>query len=311
MNIHAITSAPAVELASALSRFEEQFAYPLGEGRTFRISHGADYARFYRAIGECVCFVAERGGGVLGVLSLAITQLRTVRGATRDAVYLGDLKLAPAARGGRVLLRLAEAGKQWCEGRVTCGFGVVMDGTPVTPDAYTGRLGIPPFREVAKIAVLRVPTANVDSVSWIATDEHGHTCFAKLTTERNATRGGNARERSETEPLWLVSPDGNACARLEDTRRAKRLLANDGEMLTAHLSCVGYANHTALAELLHCASGVAYARGFPAFFVGIPLSEADAILKLLNDPGVVVAPASVFAAGFDVGELWSIHTAEI
>jgi len=343
MNVHHLTTAPPPELAAALTRFEEQFRYPLGLGRFFRISHGEDYPRFFRAIGDAVCFVAERDGEVLGALGLAATRVRMTNGTERAAIYLGDLKVAPTARGGRVLMRLAEAAGAWCLARAECGFCVVMDGTPVTPDRYTGRLGIPHFREVAKIAVLKLPTSSLTSPleGEVAAKrrvrgevlkmqpptrnagrcdlplkggghEEGPECFKRLTAGRISTSGGNALERSDTSPLWLVAPDGSACGRLEDTRRAKRLFADDGsEIAAAHLSCIGYANHPALAELLHAACSVASSRGFPALFSAVTREESDAILAALNQPGVIVAPATVFAANFELHQLWSINTAEI
>ena len=72
MNVHPSSARPGAELALALARFEEQFTYPLGPGRSFRISHGDDYPRFFRAMGEVACFVAERDGVVLGVLGAAL-----------------------------------------------------------------------------------------------------------------------------------------------------------------------------------------------------------------------------------------------
>jgi GNAT superfamily N-acetyltransferase len=312
MNVHALTAAPGPELAAALARFEEQFAYPLGPGRSFRVSHGGDYPRFFRAVGAAVCFVAERGGAVLGVLGMAATRVVTADGPDVPAIYLGDLKVAPAARGGRVLTRMADAAAEWCHGRAACGFGVVMDGTPVTPDRYTGRLGIPPFREAATVAVLRLPAAGSTArANWPADAATGVECFARLAAGRVHTGGGNPAERSETLPLWLVAPDGSACGRFEDTRRAKRLIANDGEMIAAHLSCIGYANHAALAELFRVACGLAAARGFPALFAAVPADEANVALAHLDEPGVVVAPATVFASGFEPGHRWSINTAEI
>jgi GNAT superfamily N-acetyltransferase len=309
-----LTAAPGPELAAALARFEEQFTYPLGPGRSFRISHGDDYPRFFRAIGEAVCFAAERDGEVLGVLGLATTRVRDTDGNERSAIYLGDLKVAPAVRGGRVLTRLAEAASGWCVSRAECGFGVVMDGTRATPDRYTGRLGIPQFCEVAKLAVLKLPAvAGAPAfIQWEADAARGVECFARLNANRVSTNGGNPAERSETLPLWLVAPDGSACGRLEDTRRAKRLIADDGsEMAAAHLSCIGYTSHAALAELLRAARGAAFTRGFPALFAAVPLEESEAVLAAVGEPGVIVAPATVFAAGFAPGEQWSINTAEI
>jgi hypothetical protein len=143
------------------------------------------------------------------------------------------------------------------------------------------------------------------------------------------TGGGNPTGRSETAPLWLVAPDSSACGRFEDTRRAKRLIADDGgEMIAGHLSCIGYANHTSLADLLRVARGIAFARGFPALFAAIPAAEAGAVLAHINEPGIVVAPATVFASGFVPGrseiaacrqqsrasqplQVWVINTAEI
>ena len=311
MNVHALAAAPGPALAAALARFEGQFAYPLGPGRSFRVAHGDDYPRFFRAVGEAVCFVAERAGEVLGVLGLAATRVRTAEGAEVPAIYLGDLKVAPAARGGRVLVRLADAGRAWCRSRAACGFGVVMDGTPVTPDRYTGRLGIPPFREVAKVAVLRLPARPTGGASWSGDPSVGAALFARLAAGRVSTAGGNPLERSETPPAWLVAPDGSACGRFEDTRRAKRLIAAAGEMVAAHLSCIGYANHAALAALLRSACRTAATRGFPAVFAAVPAREADAVLAAANEPGAVVAPATVFAAGFEPGREWSINTAEV
>ena len=91
MNVHALTAAPGPEHAAALARFEEQFTYPLGPGRSFRISHGNDYPRFFRAVGDAVCFVAERDGEVLGVLGLAVTRVCAGDGTEVPTIYLGDL----------------------------------------------------------------------------------------------------------------------------------------------------------------------------------------------------------------------------
>jgi hypothetical protein len=191
-----------------------------------------------------------------------------------------------------------------------------MDGTPITPDRYTGRLGIPLFREVAKVAVLRLPASEGSAtfVKWEADAVAGEDCFARLMATRFGTTGGNPAERSETPPLWLVAPDGGACGRLEDTRRAKRLITDDGgEMISAHLSCIGYRDAAALVELLRVARGAAVARGFPALFAAVPVGESAGILAALAEPGIVVAPATVYAAGpgLEPGRAWSVNTAEI
>ena len=103
MNVHPLSASPAPELARALERFEEQFRYPLGPGRFFRIAHGEDYPRFFRAMGEGICFVAEREGRALGVIGAALRRLTLPGGEERLVVYLGDLKIDASARGGRYL----------------------------------------------------------------------------------------------------------------------------------------------------------------------------------------------------------------
>src|SRR6516162_3463154 len=100
MNVHRLSTSPPPELARALDRFERQFIYPLGPGRSFRISHGEDYPRFFRAMGEAACFVAEREGRVVGVIGAALRRLRLPTGTELPAAYLGDLKIDPASRGG-------------------------------------------------------------------------------------------------------------------------------------------------------------------------------------------------------------------
>lgn len=307
MIVRAVTAAPPQDLAAALARFEEQFTYPLGPGRSFRISHGDDYPRFFRAVGDAACFVAERDGEILGVLGLAVVPLRTPE-RMRTALYLGDLKVAPAARSGTVLHRLASASREWWS-RADCAFAVVMDGTRVTPDAYTGRLGIPAFREVAKVAILRLSATADDPArvaAWRAGSAAGPAVFADLAAGHVRTDGGNPAERSEVPAAWLVAPDGSACGRLEDTRRAKRLITDTGvEMVSAHLACVGYRGPADLAELLRVARAAAGTAGFPAVFAAVPpdhatLGGADA-----------VAPATVFATGIEPGPLWAVNTAEV
>ena len=309
MTIHPLTACPPPELAAALARFEAGFTYPLGPGRSFRISHGDDYPRFYRAMGDAVCFVAERDGEVLGVLAAALRPLVGPDGAVRQAVYLGDMKVAPAARGGRVLVRLAEATTAWATGRADVGFAVVMGGTPVTPDRYTGRLGLPAFAEVARVAILRLPAAadGGDAVE-VGADE-GEALFRRLTAGHYAAAGGDPRERSETPPAWLVLADGSACGRLEDTRRAKRLISDDGgEMVSAHLSGFAYAAPAAGLALLAAARARAAAHGFPALFVAVPAADAA---PFATAPGAVVAPASVYGAGVERGAAWVVNTAEV
>lgn len=315
MTVHVLRTAPPPELAQALERFEEQFRYPLGPGRSFRISHGEDYPRFFRAMGEGACFVAERDGRVLGVIGAVLRSLALPGGGERPVLYLGDAKIDPSSHGGRTLLRLAEAVRQWVGARTEVAFAVVMDGTPSLPTRYTGRLGIPPFTELGKIVVLRLP-ASVTPVEppdgWSATTERGSACYSHLSTGGYACVGGDAAVRSEMEPLWLVESGGRACGRLEDTRRAKRLIDDDGvEMCSAHLSCFSYLDLAAGVRLLQVAVRRAADRGFPALFVAIAAPEAEAFCQALGEMNVAAAPATIFGTGIEPLPLWNINTAEI
>lgn len=83
MNVHALETVASGRLAAALARFETQFTYPLGPGRSFRVSHGDDNVRFFRALGEARCFVAEREQRVLGVLGAALRPLMFPGGVRR------------------------------------------------------------------------------------------------------------------------------------------------------------------------------------------------------------------------------------
>lgn len=315
MTVHVLHHRPQPELATALERFEKQFTYPLGPGRHFRIHHGTDYPRFFRAIGEAGCHVAERKGAVLGTIGAAQRHLLSPRGNKPSVVYLGDLKLDPSERAGLTLIRLAQSVHDWGKVRAEGAYCVVMDGTPVTPDQYTGRVGIPSFVELGKLMVLRLATAKFAAESgdrWITSSQRGCGCYLRLSAGRYASLGGKPAERSKIQPVWLMEPGAGACGRLEDTRRAKRLFSDDGsEMLSAHLSCFACAQIQSGAELLRRALAQSAGLGFPALFVAVPLEDADAICSKLGASDVVKAPATVYGIGLEPGLFWNINTAEI
>jgi hypothetical protein len=315
MIVHRLSGPPPAELARALTAFETQFAYPLGPGRFFRISHGDDYPRFFRAIGEATCFIAEQHGCILGTLGAAVRRLTLPDGGERPVLYLGDLKVAPAARGGMALVRLVRAAQDWVGAQVDAAFGVVMDGTAATPEQYTGRLGIPPFCELGKVVVLRL-TAPKDCADpdhrFATTATLGTSCYQRLSAGRYASPGGNPAERSEMAPVWLLHPDGTCCGRLEDTRRTKQLIADDNtEMRSVHLSAFAFQNVRAGVEILHEALGRIGLLEFPALFVAVAASEAEGVRRALQGVEVVAAPATVFGTGLEPFPLWNINTAEI
>ena len=129
---------------------------------------------------------------------------------------------------------------------------------------------------------------------------------------RCAGTGGCPEERSETAPRWLVEPSGAACGRLEDTCKAKRLIANDGvELRSAHLSCFAYRDPLAGVDLIRTALSRAAERGFPALLVAVDASDADELRRSWTESEIVIAPATVYGSGLKPGSQWNINTAEI
>ncbi|AKN16329.1 hypothetical protein MHAE_14305 [Mycobacterium haemophilum DSM 44634] len=317
--VHRLEGPPSADLARALEIFEEQFSYPLGPGRSFRISHGDDYTRFYRAMAEvAIVFVAERDGRVMGTVAAALRPLRTPDGREQHSAYIGDLKILPAEQGGRTIFRLGVAflreARKHKNGEGA--FGVVMDGTAKSPSDYSGRLGFPTGEEIGHITVLNIPTSRTAH----ATAEHtAHQVspaaavesYWRWTQGHYAVRAGDPTLRSELTPTTLMLPDGSACGLLEDTRHAKRLLTEDGELRSAHLSDFAYRDPACGAALLHAALPVAAKYGNPALFVAIPASDTDAFLAHLGIPETVVAPATIYGSGLAAAARWSVNTAEI
>src|SRR5262249_21308507 len=148
---------------------------------------------------------------------------------------------------------------------------------------------IPAFTPVGQIMVLRIQSvAEAESAGRVAGAEYskprqshavtspagdseylspGHTrrLFRELAKGRFASPVGDPRERSVMTPVWLAAADGTACGCLEDTRRAKRLIADDdAEMISAHLSSFAYRNPQAGADLVRSALAYAEKLGYPA-----------------------------------------------
>jgi hypothetical protein len=314
MKVHQVSGSLSPALATALLEFEKPFTYPLGPGRFFRISHGEDYSLFFRAQGDGCCFVAEHKGRVAGTLGTSIRRLWMPDGTERFVAYVGDLKIAAEARGGIVLARLARAAAAWLRPRVEAGYGIVMGGTTMTPEAYTGRVGIPGFQDLGRLVLLRIS----GSIGLEAKPEHflsnrgtALACYRRLSVGRYACLVGDAEDRSQIEPTWFMNPDGSACGMLEDTRKAKQLITDDGsELLTAHCSCFAYSSISAGAELINAALNRAVQLGFPALFVSVPETDTPELKAALHGFELQPAPAIVYGTGLTAG-VWNINTSEI
>lgn len=316
MTLHILHEPPQPELAQRLAELEKTFCYPLGPGRTFRISHGDDYSRFFRAMGEAVSLVVAEENRVLGTLGVALRKLLLPDGRSESVVYLGDLKVLPEARKSLVFFQLAWAAEKWVRNRANVGFGVVMDGTSATPDEYTGRVGIPAGRVLGKVLVWRIPCSDAAAIrpeaQFIADPDRVLSCYRRLSRSRYASVGSHPEVRSEMPLIWLLHPSGQACGLVEDTRKAKWLWADDGsEMQSAHLSYFAFSSLEAAVELLHAAMQQAALAHYPALFVSIADSDHAALDRAFQCPEVIVAPATIYGHGLDDDLAWNINTSEI
>lgn len=300
MNLHCLHETPTAWLGEALDRFERQFWYPLGPEQRFRISHGRNYLPFFQAMGRAIVLVAERGGDVLGTLARVERRIH-LAGEMTFVHYLCDLKVAPAARGSRVLPRLMHETHRQIEssGSRRC-YSVVMGGTGRLPVDYTGRAGIPGFEKLADVMVLRLSPGSSGAVPAVPA------------TTRPAVRvaGGKSALRSMMAPLSIRS--GDASAVLEDTRLAKRLWMQAGdELLSAHVSDLRFNSPASGAEVLRLALTAAQQAGYPAIFTAMPTTAWNGLQTCLPDLHADEAPAAVFGHDLPPNCDWWVNTSEI
>lgn len=112
------------------------------------MSHGEDYTRFFRSMGDARVYVAEIANEIVGSLTVVGRHILLADGTSIPAAYLGDAKVVKKFRGRTVLARLSMAARdQILAAGYKAAFSVVMTGS--TPsDRLTGRLGIPKFDEL-------------------------------------------------------------------------------------------------------------------------------------------------------------------
>ena len=302
MKIHCLSGPPDLELALALAEFEKEFVYPLGPGRSFSISHGADYSLFFRCMGEARIYLAEMSGNIVGALAVVRRIAVLAGGSMIPAVYLCDAKVASAHRGRTVLGRLAlMARDETMADGYQAAYSVVMSGS-IPTDVHTGRLGIPHFEAIGQLAVLRFdtqtgfkPVANLPS--GLCENHH------RFQTE-NASLG------SEIKP-HVLEVDG-ARGMLVDTRLGKRLWLSDGhEMISAHLTGLIFESTRALSNLIVAAAELAGKMGFQGLFMSLPADNPA--LGVIIESAIVaptIAKATVFGTGLPEGQ-WMVDTSEI
>lgn len=319
----ALDSTPPLSLQQALANFEQQFTYPLGAAGSFRIEHGQDYSGFCRAMGTGRSFIVEKNDQVKAAIGTSIRTLNTPDGKVQ-AAYICDLKTNPNINCGRALLSCMEAALVWCKPQAQAAYGVVMDGTVADPAVYSGRFGIPHFAPVGKVAVLQISLAkreisdkdkSVEIVSELASRQK----FAALANGFSCS-SGRPQERSQIEPTWFASAGASGC--LEDTRKVKRLVRDNGsEIVAAHLSNFAYTEVDSAAEMINTAATLAAAQNFQCLFVSFPWQESLPIVQALPNLKVMVASANIYAHApaqaytqtykWTAGSPWFIHSSEI
>jgi len=339
VRIERLPDGPSAEFSAALGAFEAQFRYPLGGGRWFRIDHGQDYCRFFASIGDARTWIAESQAQVVGAISAARVELRVPSGESHSAAYFGDFKVRladPQRSAGWVAAGLLRRAADWAQSYTRRGMAIVMDGTAVVPENYTGRLGLPPFRSIGHVTIWRIEPPAMSTVprevSEIPTSELGDH-FRRLTAggyilEHPRTLPSPSREaapsreeRSKMRPrAWLLD-GGRACGLLEDTRLAKRLYLDDGaELVSGHLSCLAFQDPRAAIDVIRAALSECASQGIPGLFMALPDRRAELLsaspewqewTAACPRDAVMSTGASIWGSGLESGFDWYLHTAEI
>ncbi|MCA3012782.1 MAG: GNAT family N-acetyltransferase [Myxococcaceae bacterium] len=142
-----------------LRALEAGISYPIDDGRDrFELSHGGGYHGFFSKMGEAHFLLALEGDALLGCVAAVRKPVR-VGGAEVPAVYLADLKVAPAARGRGVPARLLfRALSVWARSprRLSWrfAFGAAMRGA--RGDVMRAAKGVTPMKLASAVARLHV-----------------------------------------------------------------------------------------------------------------------------------------------------------
>lgn len=309
INVIKLDSIPTA-LNEKMCEFEGSFRYPLGNSGTFSISHGDDYGRFFRAMGKSKIYLAYYEGQIVG--SLAIVQRPLcLNGHNVSSLYIGDLKIK--RKSGRVLYCLIkEAHDDNIKLRDVPQFGVMMKGTEKRPSDYTGRMGLPKFKNMGEVAIIRAPVLNTDSK--IKYDQIGISGALSLSEELRDTQYsfpiGRPGIRSLNSPKGFCLQDKSSVCILEDTLTAKRLFDDKGdEIVSGHLSSFQYGSVREGVRLVKAVMSEAASNNYPALFFSVPYEDKDDFINLLE--GSSCAPAFVYGRNMERADRWQLNTSEI
>jgi len=317
--IFRLTAEEIAEFSPMLQDFECQFWYPMGESREFRIEHPSLYTDFFSSMGDAYCFVALREEEVVGVLSSVIRTLVAPNGKTSQVAYVADVKITKDLQGSTLLYRLARTAILWLRPQITSAYSVVMDGTAVTPKQYTGRVGVPQFSWVGRVHLLSFSTTT--NFPWMSriTEHPLNVSSAESGIEPRRTSTAvptwasmNPLLRAQEGPVWLVDQQTNACALLEDTRRAKKLYDRQhAEYRYAHLTYLSYADPEHIVRLIPHACTRSHSSGFTHLFVTVPDTHLAAVQSHLEDIEHNAFSASIYGVSLSEDFPFLVHSSEI
>jgi hypothetical protein len=292
-----------------VNEFERLFTYPLGQDQKFRIDHGPQYDAFYRSMGEAHTYYALYHDKIVASIAYVIRHVK--RGESVDQVaYIGDLKIHPDHQATRVFLTMAKHVQPILEQQLSCAYGIVMDGTINTPERYTGRLGIPPFKRLKELYVLRLDTKKWDGTSEACmSKESCFNTYQHLSSMPFALIS-ETKIRSLMAPQWF-SASTSACGMLEDTRLAKRLFLTSGEeLLSTHLSYFVYDHAQQGFLVIKAALTRSFQCGFPAMFLALSTQQMNQLEPYLAKVKYTVAKAAVYGTEKACGNI-TVNTSEI
>lgn len=319
LQIFRLTVQDIDEFSPLLRDFELQFWYPLGETKEFRIEHPSRYTDFFSSMGDAYCFVALREDEVVGILSAVIRNLLSPSGKASQVAYVADVKITKELQGSTLLYRLARTAILWLRPQITSAYSVVMDGTIVTPKQYTGRVGVPQFSWSGRVHLLSFSTA-IDfprvsdvveyEIEWGSELGGVEPRRTLINHPRWATM--NPLLRAHETPVWLVDRQTEACALLEDTRRAKRLYDRERcEYRYAHLTYLSYTEPEHIAQLLPLACARSQSLGFTHIFVTVPDFHLSALQSRLEDIEHNAYSASIYGVSLSEGFPFLVNSSEI
>lgn len=313
MKYYVLKDSPSTDLQEKLDKFEEQFTYPLGENSTFSISHHPHYLNFYLAMGEAICIVAHNEHGVQG--TICASKRKIIFPDVNDEqniFYIGDLKVTPAYQNKTLSYRLMMHLMEERYNPTIPLVSVVMEGTNVTPDNYTGRLGLPAFSAFDKYYILQLKAqAYVDLGVDVCSNEKGIHRFAEI-YQKPYFKPHSIPLRAKPPFEWICYKE-ESCALFENTMNAKRLFINDGnEMKNAHLSYLAFRKPESAYPIISHALALAKDHNYEALFLALTENEYHELSKVLKTlPVIHVAKARVYGSANVKSIHFNLNTAEI